>query len=746
MVPPIAGGDAPGAAREMPVTATRFTVPGMDDAHAARTVEAIAAGLHGVREARVMVGSATLLVDGDVRSGVVQEAVARAGFKAYLSGSSRPSSRRLWWRDGATLSAVAAVVLLVLAVAASAAGADARLLDGLYVMSMAIGGWPVIRLAAAALGARSLDMNVLVAAAAVGAVAISHYREGAWMLALCAVGSVLERAAFDRTHRSVEHLMDLAPGHAHLVGGDGVQTVAVEDVRAGDHVVVRPGERLPVDGVIVAGTSQVTSAPLSGESVARETQPGDRVYSGTLNDSGSLVIEVTASAGESAVAQVASLVAQAQHSKAPTMRLIDRFARVYTPAVFAVAALVAVGPILAGGDAHTWTYRALTFLILACPCALVISVPVAVVASIGGAARRGILIKSGQSLEDLAGARAVAMDKTNTLTEGRPELTTIITTGDISEDEALFLTATLQERCGHPLGAAILAEAAARQIQLGLVDDFVALPGRGASGTIGTRSLWIGGPRMAAAQDASLADAFAIIDRRGETAVLLGDEDHVLAVFGVADRLRPEAADAVGRLRAAGLSPVMLTGDSPSAAALVADRVGIRVWHAELLPAEKLEAIDSMSRVLGPTIMLGDGVNDAPALAGASVGVAMGTSGTDIARQCADVVLVGDQLGLLPDAIDHGRRAVRVMRQNIALALASKALFIALALTGTVSLIDAVVADVGLAVLVTTNGSRLLGRRPAWPKTTRATAGAQLNESHLLEGHEALYAPPNWKL
>ena len=691
----------------------RFAVEGMDCAACAQTVEKVVAGLDGVREAHVSFGSATLSVAGELPVETLQQAIAKAGYSAYLIGTARPDRAPFWRRDRKSISTTLSILTLALASALSLASAPEAVTGAAYLASMALGGWATARSALVALRARALDMHVLMTAAAIGAVAIGHYAEGAWVLVLFSVGTALETLALDRSRRSVEHLMELAPPQAHLLQGGIARTVPVEQVNERDLIVVRPGERVPLDGLVQAGRSSVDESPLTGESVPVDKEPGDHVLAGTLNAHGSLTVVVTAAAGNTTIARVATLVAEAQGSKAPSERFVDRFARLYTPLVFASAFLVAVAPTLAGGDSHTWLYRGLALLIVACPCALVISVPVSVVSAIGGAARKGVLIKGGQPLEDLARIKAVAVDKTGTLTQGRPDLVSIITTGDITEEQALFLMATLEHASEHPLAAAIVREAEIRDLPLGLVDDFQALPGRGVTGTIGTRTLWAGGPRMARDFGALLPDALTVIEHRGETAILLGEGDHLHAAFGLADKLRPQATAAVAALMARGIEPIMLTGDNASVARAVAEQVGITNWQSGLLPEDKLNAVRETIQQIGPTAMVGDGINDAPALAGASVGVAMGAAGSDIALSSADVALMGDELIRLPQVIDHSQRARAVMRQNIAVALGTKAIFVALAPLGLVSLVDAIAADMGVSLLVTLNGLRLLGRRPA---------------------------------
>ena len=693
--------------------AQRFHVDGMDCASCARTVQKIVSGLEGVREAQVFFGNATLLVDGDASPQSIQAAVRRAGYTAQPAGRRADSSAPFWRRSARSVSTTLSVVLLLAAAAASLLGASRGVSEPLYLLSMAIGGWPIAYAALMALRRRTLDMNVLMAMAAFGAVAIGEYAEAAWVLVLFAVGTTLESFALERSRRSVETLMELAPAEAVVLADGEERRMPVEDVALDALVLIRPGERVPLDGVVVGGASSVDESALTGESLPVDKQPGDAVFAGTLNAYGVLTVCVTSVAADSTLARVAQLVADAQGSQAPSERFVDRFARIYTPLVFIAALLVAVIPSLLGGDVDTWVYRALALLIVACPCALVISVPVSVVSAIGGAARRGVLIKGGQALEDLGRVRAVALDKTGTLTHGRPQLTSVTVLDGGTESEALALMAAVEHGSEHPLALAVVRAADARGLAVPAATAFEALPGRGAVATVNGRALWAGGPRLAAERGAELPAALERVEERGETAVLLGEADRVLAVFGLADQPRAQAHDAVRALRErTGVEHVvMLTGDSERVARAIARATGVTQWRAGLLPEDKLTAIRQLREQYGPTAMVGDGVNDAPALAGASVGIAMGAAGSDVALETADVALMSDEIERVPDAIEHGRRAVGIMRQNVAISLATKAIFVILAPLGYVTLIVAVAADMGVSLLVTLNGLRLLGRR-----------------------------------
>jgi Cd2+/Zn2+-exporting ATPase len=691
----------------------RFRVDGMDCAACAKTVEKVVGALPGVSAADVSFGTGSLLVAGDAADDAITSAVTRAGYRA------QPASRRaagpgvpFWRRDARSVSTTVSVALLLVAVVASLASAPRAVAEPLYLLSMAVGGWPIARAAFGALRGRALDMNVLMTLAAVGAVGIGAYAEGAWVLVLFAVGTGLEAMALERSRRSVEALMELAPAQARVLIDGREQLVAVEDVPVGARFLVRPGERLPLDGAVVSGNSSLDQAPITGESVPVDKQPGDDVFAGTMNTTGSIVVKASRPASDSTLSRVAALVEEAQGSRAPAERFIDRFARIYTPLVFAAALLVATVPLAFGGELDTWLYRALALLIVACPCSLVISVPVAVVSAVGGAARRGILVKGGQALEDLARVRTVAIDKTGTLTLGLPQLQTIFPTDGADEREALALVAAVEAHSEHPLAAALRRAARDRDLPIAAAEDFEALPGRGAVARVDGRTLWAGGPRLVAERTGAMPAPIEALQEAGQTAIALGEGTDVLAVFGLADQARPEAADLAERLNRVGVRRVvMLTGDSDPVARAVAKAAGLREWRAGLLPEDKLTAVAELERESGAVAMVGDGVNDAPALAAAHVGVAMGAAGSDVALQSADIALMSDRLDRLAEAIGLSRRALAIMRANVIASLAIKAVFVVLAPLGLVTLVLAVAADMGMSLLVTLNAMRLLRAR-----------------------------------
>ena len=582
-------------------------------------------------------------------------------------------------------------------------------------LAIALAGIDTYKKGVAALLRGKLGINALMAVAVTGAFLIGQWPEAAMVMALYAIAEWIEAKAVDRARNAIGGLLDLAPPQALVQQADGQWlTTPVAAVPLQARVRIQPGERLPLDGVVIEGHSAIDQAPITGESLPVDKAPGDAVFAGTINTTGELQIRVTARASDSTLARIIHAVEQAQGTRAPTQRFVDRFAAVYTPAVFAIAIAVALlMPWLAG---LTWLeslYKALVLLVIACPCALVISTPVTVVSGLSAAARRGVLIKGGTFLENARLLKAVALDKTGTLTEGKPKLVHWRMWGSESSgqgDDAttLHLAASLAARSDHPVSKAI---AARLQGDAAPVDAFQALPGRGVSGTVAGIGLTMGNHRMM--HDAGLcSDALeaelAGHERQGRSITLLADSARVLALFAVADTLKPSAIQAVADLKALGVAAVMLTGDNSATAQAMAKQAGIADARGELLPEAKLAAIQELQQRYGPTGMIGDGINDAPALAQADIGFAMGAAGLDVAIEAADVVIMNDDLQRVAETIALSRRTHSILWQNITLALGIKSVFLLLAVFGTATMWMAVFADMGASLLVIANGLRLL--------------------------------------
>ena len=566
----------------------------------------------------------------------------------------------------------------------------------------------------AALLRGKLNINALMSVAVTGAFVIGQWPEAAMVMALYAIAEWIEAKAVDRARNAIKSLLDLAPAQALMRQADGAWLlIPVASVPLEASVRVKPGERVPLDGVVTQGNSAINQAPITGESLPVDKAPGDAVFAGTINETGELQVRVTAAANNTMLARIIEAVAQAQGTRAPTQRFVDRFAAVYTPAIFAIAiAVLVLTPFLMGLSWHEAAYKALVLLVIACPCALVISTPVTVVSGLSAAARRGVLIKGGTYLEDARLLKVVALDKTGTITEGKPKLVDWRVWGDGDEIQIKHLAASLAARSDHPVSKAIAASPTGSPMGTASeVQNFTALPGRGVQGVISGQTLHLGNHRLMHESgfcSPELEVELAMHERQGRSVTLLADNARVLALFAVADTIRPSAIKAIAELKVLGVAAVMLTGDNTATAKAIAAQAGISDARGDLLPEAKYAAIKELQQRYGPTGMAGDGINDAPALAQADIGFAMGGAGTDTAMEAADVVIMNDDLRRVAETVRLSKRTHAVLWQNITLALGIKSVFLLLAVFGTATMWMAVFADMGASLLVVGNGLRLL--------------------------------------
>jgi Zn2+/Cd2+-exporting ATPase len=738
-------------------------VTGMDCADCAVKLQGALRRETGVRRADVNFGAATLVLAIDPsRTDLdrVYTAVRRLGYDtleraqektaarpqgagAAVRTSSAAPTRGFWLSDRRAALTLVSGMFIVAGFVAEAVWPAAS--PWLFAAAMVAGGAFVARAAFFSLRARQVDMNVLMTLAAVGAAAIGQWSEAGLVTFLFGLGTVLQVATLERTRRAITGLMALTPPEAAVLRDGQESTVPLEEVRPGDVVLARPGQRVAVDGIVINGHAAADQSQVTGESRPVAKAPGDQVFAGSIVEGGTLRLRATAAGSDNTVARIVHLVEEAQAQRAPAQSIVDRFAARYTPAVVALAAAVAFVPPLFGAPFDTWFYRGLALLIISCPCALVISTPVSILAALARATRNGVLIKGGVFLEQAAGLKAVAVDKTGTLTVGRPQVTDVVAVGGASEDEVLDVAAALERLSEHPLARAVLARAGAHgcgcddsapdacacdgpartsradhvhesredHAHAPVVERFRAIPGKGVRGEIGGRLCFAGRPELLGvhAADPELVAAVSRLEREGKTAVAVGDERGALGVIAVSDPLRDGAAEAVARLRALGVEHItMLTGDNAETAAAIAAQAGIDDVRAGLLPADKVAAVAELRDRYDAVAMVGDGVNDAPALATATLGIAMGAAGTDAALQTADIALMGDDLTAVPGVILLGRRTKRIIWQNIVFSIAVKGLFLVLAPLGLVSLWLAVFADMGTSLLVTANGLRLFRR------------------------------------
>ncbi len=708
-----------------------------EEAEIRRALESI----EGVRSLGFQLGARSLRIDADASAiAPALEAIRKAGFDPQPLAAGEPAGGAATGahspNDGhdhgqAHSAGVRRLILaLAFAIAAEALSflapeALVWKIGGMALAAIAIGlsGLDVYKKGLAALLRGKLNINALMSVAVTGAFAIGEWPEAAMVMALYAIAELIEARAVDRARNSIKGLLDMAPESTLMRAADGswIDTPANE-VPLGASVRVMPGERMALDGVVSRGESAVNQAPITGESIPVDKAPGDPVFAGTINETGELEVKVTAAAANTTLARIIHAVEQAQGSRAPTQRFVDRFAAIYTPAVFAMA--VATALLLPWLSGATWLesiYKALVLLVIACPCALVISTPVTIVSGLSAAARRGILVKGGTFLEQARLLKAVALDKTGTITEGKPKLVEFKAWSGANEARAKRLANALALRSDHPVSKAIASGLVVEALG---VDEFKALAGRGVEGSVEGEKLLLGNHRVMHERGLcgpELEAELALHEKQGRTVTLLANEMSVLGLFAVADTIKESSKEAIAELAKLGVVSVMLTGDNQMTAESIAKHAGISEVKGNLLPEAKLNAIREMQKRYGAVAMTGDGINDAPALAQADIGFAMGAAGTDTAMEAADVVIMNDDLSRVPETVQLSRRTHSVLWQNIAVALGIKSVFLVWAVVGTASMWMAVFADMGASLLVVANGLRLLRvAQAAAPKVRKA--------------------------
>ncbi|WP_416341320.1 heavy metal translocating P-type ATPase [Sporomusa sphaeroides] len=592
-------------------------------------------------------------------------------------------------------------------------GVPATVFIPIYIVAMVLGGWGNFKKAARALPRMNFNMSVLMSIAVIGALAIGQYEEGASVAFLYAISEMLEAWTMDKARRSIRDLMDIAPKTARIRRGGSEIEVPVEQIVTGDMMIIRPGEKIAMDGVIEKGESAINQAAITGESIPAEKGPGAEVYAGTLNTHGSLEVRVTKLVQDTTIAKIIHMVEEAQGKRAPSQAFVEKFAAIYTPVVMALAVgIIFIPPLFLGYEWAPWIYRGLALLVVSCPCALVVSTPVAIVSAISNAAKNGVLIKGGVYLEEMGSLSAIAFDKTGTLTKGEPVVTDIVPVDGTSQAGLLQLAANLEARSEHPLAVAIVKAAQAEKMAITPVEDFTAITGRGAQGTINGQTVYIGNPRLFTELGISLAPVTAQVERlqgEGKTAMIAGTKEKFLGLIAVADEVRDTSAAAIKALKTAGIQhTIMLTGDNTATAKAMAARVGIDEYRAELLPQDKVTAVQELLGKYGKVAMIGDGINDAPALALSTVGIAMGGAGTDTALETADIALMADDLSKLPFTIRLSKKTLNIIRQNIGFSLFIKAIAVLAVFPGWLTLWLAILADMGASIIVTLNSLRLI--------------------------------------
>ena len=689
-----------------------FRVEGMDCHEEVAILERRLGRLKGLEALDADVVSQRLRIKYDaarLSASAISEAVAQTGMRAWLEHEQPLAASTDTWRMRLVATSGAALLTgLVLLVP----GAPLPSWP-FFVLSALAGGIPVVRRALVSMRARVLDINVLMVVAVLGALVLQEWTEAASVVFLFALAQLLETRAMERARGAIRSLMELSPVDAIVRRGGREQRMPIDDVQLADVVLVAPGDKIPLDGRVVAGVSHVNQAPVTGESLPIEKTVGDEVFAGTINGRGALDIEVTHLRADSTIARIIHIVERAQAQRAPSQTFVDRFARVYTPIVLGLAVLLAVVPsIVFDADAATWLYRALVLLVISCPCALVISTPVSIVSALAAAARKGVLIKGGARLEQLAKVKCVAFDKTGTLTRGHLHVVDVLPFDGFTVEDVLRAAASLEVRSEHPVGHAIVRRATSAGIGFEPLSLFEALPGRGARALVAGREVLAGNRALLherGIRSSEVEVAGATLESRGASPTFIVRDGRAIGAIGVADQPRDAAREALDLLRSNGIERIaMLTGDNQRTAEALARSLGIDDVRAGLLPEHKAEAVAALKAQCGTLAMVGDGVNDAPALATADVGIAMGAAGSAAALETADVALMADELPKISYAVRLSRATARNIRVNIAFSLALKAAFLLLAITGFATLWMAVAADMGASLIVIANALRLL--------------------------------------
>ncbi|QDV90752.1 putative cadmium-transporting ATPase [Phycisphaerae bacterium RAS2] len=709
-----------------------FQIRGMDCAEETAALRSALSSVTGIQEVTFDLLSARMTVrstNDRFPTEEVLRAVKQTGMSAEFVTDAKSSPVREH-REGRSLRAVLTIISAVLAAfaflvhgmqaawQAALTGQEAGALPTasrlLYLAAIAAGGWFVAP--KAWLAARRLrpDMHLLMTVAVFGAVILGEYLEAATVTVLFSLSLTLEHWSVARARRAVAELLALAPPKARVLQNDGSeQMLDAEAVPVGSRIVIKPGEKYPLDGRVLEGQTTVNQAPITGESMPVTKTVGSEVFAGTINVDGAVLVATTKPVSDTTLARIIRMVSEAQSRRAPSEQWVEQFARIYTPVVLCLALLVAIiPPLLLSQPWATWFYQALVLLVIACPCALVISTPVTIVAALVAAARHGILIKGGLYMEVPARLRAVALDKTGTLTMGRPRVQKVVPLSGHSERELLEIAASVEMRSQHPLAQAVVQHATAAGIAARASADFQAIAGKGATAIVNGNQIWIGSHRLLeerSQETPELHEQLTQLSASGASVVVIGEEHHVCGFIAVSDTVRPEARNAVAELKSLGINPVvMLTGDNRGTAETIARETGVDEINAELLPEAKVKVVEDLVRRFGVVAMVGDGVNDAPAMAQSSLGIAMGAIGTDAAIETADIALMTDDLSRLPWLIRHSRRALRTIRANIAASLVVKAAFVCLTVLGKASLWAAIAADTGVSLLVVLNALRLL--------------------------------------
>ncbi|MEK3992909.1 MULTISPECIES: heavy metal translocating P-type ATPase [Robertmurraya] len=706
-----------------------YRVQGFTCANCAGKFENNVKKLPGVQDAKVNFGASKISVYGETTIEELEKAGAFENLKVTSEKTVGPSSERgreekevkeekvPFYKKHSTL--LYSALFVVFGYLSANVNGDENIVTALlFVASMLIGGLQLFKVGLQNLLRFEFDMKTLMTVAVIGGAIIGEWAEVAIVVILFAISEALERFSMDKARQSIRSLMDIAPKEA-LVRRNGKESmIHVDDIVVGDIMIVKPGQKIAMDGLVVSGYSAVNQAAITGESVPVAKTVDDDVFAGTLNEEGLLEVKITKLVEDTTISKIIHLVEEAQGERAPSQAFVDKFAKYYTPIIMVIAALVAiVPPLFFDGSWETWIYQGLAVLVVGCPCALVISTPISIVSAIGNAAKKGVLIKGGVYLEEMGALKAIAFDKTGTLTKGVPVVTDFnVVNKQVNEKEILSIITALEYRSQHPLASAIMKKAEEENISYSdiVVEDFSSITGKGIKGIVNGMTYYIGNPKLfkelaTSNFDKNLEQNVTTLQNQGKTAIVVGTDKEILAVIAVADEVRESSKEIIQKLHQLGIKKtIMLTGDNKGTANAIGGQVGVSEIQAELMPEDKLNYIKQMRSEYGNVGMVGDGVNDAPALAASTVGIAMGGAGTDTALETADVALMGDDLRKLPFTVKLSRKSLNIIKANITFAIAIKLIALLLVIPGWLTLWIAILSDMGATLLVALNGLRLM--------------------------------------
>lgn len=691
-----------------------YRVQGFTCTNCAGIFEKNVKSLSGVKDAQVNFGASKITVFGSTTVEELEKAGAFENLRVTPEKQPIIEKKKPFWKEhwNVLLSAILLVAGYFLG---EQYGEESVLSAVSYVASIVIGGYELFRKGIKNFFRLQFDMNTLMTVAIIGAAAIGEWGEGATVVILFAISEVLERYSMEKARQSIRSLMDIAPKEALIRRGSEEITVNVDEIQVGDVMLVKPGQKLAMDGVVIKGESTINQAAITGESVPVTKTIDDEVFAGTLNEEGLLEVKVTKRVEDTTISKIIHLVEEAQAERAPSQAFVDRFAKYYTPAIMILALGIAViPPVFTGADWGDWIYRGLALLVVGCPCALVISTPVSIVTAIGNAAKNGVLIKGGIHLEEAGRLSAIAFDKTGTLTKGFPEVTNFVAFGSNNKNELLSIAALIEKGSGHPLASAIIRKAESDGVDLSYeVTEFQSITGKGVKAKVNGELYYIGNPKLFnelyGNTNQEIEKEIVELQKQGKTVMVLGTEQQILALIAAADEVRDSSKNVIRELHEIGIKKtIMLTGDNQATAKAIGQQLGVVEVKAELLPQDKLDYIKQLRQDYSKVAMIGDGVNDAPALAASTVGIAMGGAGTDTALETADIALMADDLSKLPYTIRLSRKTLAIIKQNISFSLGIKLLALILIIPGWLTLWLAIFADMGATLIVTLNSLRLL--------------------------------------